>query len=184
MEKAFKLVIGSDIFEAWRSYFENRKFNRLAIDKFFEEKGIEANAFYTGGSGFVNKPFDEDEKREITLGIIPTELDLEVYGKQLRMPDKNGLRMFRKGSAILREFQDYCIQEKMIVNIMQPDMRDYFRSMEWSGYKRHIIPYQDTYLIKIESEYLSNDDVPEGFEEIKLSEFYAHLEQLEKESGE
>ena len=95
----------------------------------------------------------------------------------LLKPMLNGLSQFRRNGKISRDFQQYCVDNKVIINIFQPDLRDYLKSIDWAGYKRQMIECDEGYYLKVTSELLKEYDNPKGFIPIPMSEFYKKLEE-------
>lgn len=149
------------------------------IKSFFLEKGIESVYYDLGGDGLCGVPFEEYEKSNITLSIDPTENDRNKFGKILTKPNKHGLCSFKKNSNILKEFAQKCVEEKVIVNLWKPRVGDCFNQLGYRGYSMAQFGHNDTIYIRIESDFLEKDEIPEGFIEIKLSEYYKAKEEME-----
>lgn len=181
MEKAFKIENNAKYYIDLEKYIDNANQQRKLVDEFLKSKKIEATQYRVGGSGSVNKPFEEYNKDEIILDILPTEKDKENFGKMLRKENDYGLCSFKKKSKINKEFQDYCIETQIIINLYQPDLRDYLKSLDWYKYSRALIKHDDYWYLKVQSDLLKDDDVPEGFIEIKLSEFYKVVEESKED---
>jgi hypothetical protein len=181
MEKAFRIESNAEYYIALEKYIANADEQRRLVNEFLKNHNIEANKYRVGGSGFVNKPFKEFNKDEIVLEILPTEKDKENFGKMLKKENDYGLCGFKKKSKISKEFQDYCIETNMIINIHQPDLRDYLKSLDWYKYSRSLIKHEDIYYLKVQSDLLKDDDIPEGFTEIKISEFYKVVEESKED---
>ena len=86
---------------------------------------------------------------------------------------------FRTNSTITKEFQQRCIDEKIIINLYRPNIRDYFKSIKFSRTISTLIKVEDAFYLKISSEDFEKDDTPEYFTEIKASEFYKIKEEAE-----
>lgn len=177
MEKAFKVTKNSKYYKDFTKYMELVESQRKFVKGFFETNNIKAKNYYIGGNGFFNVPFENESN--INLYIIPTENDNENYGKQLTKPDDRGLCRFKKTSKIRKLFARGCVENKIVINIADIDLRDYF-SMDWQGYSQTRIPCEEGYLLKVKSNGLKDGDIPQGFEEIKLSEFHLALEEYEE----
>ncbi len=178
MERAFKIVVGSKVHEEWTQWVETREINRLFINEFFTKYGVESNPYTFGGDGYCNVPFEEDNKNKIYLGIKPTEDDLASFGSQLCKPNNRGVSYFKKSSKILKDFQQECIDKGIVINQTPLEIQGYFKSMGYTRHRVSHVPFDDTWLVKIENDYLAADDNPEGFEPIKLSEYYTYVESL------
>lgn len=179
MEKAFIISSESEYFKDFIKYKDMIKKQKEFIKKFFTERGIETTRYYLRGNGFVNCAFEEHNKSNIRLKIDATEKDLEKFGKHLGKKDVHGLRQFRKNSKISKEFAQMCIDEKIIINIYEPRISDYFdslsRGLYGCSYQR--IVFENYMYVKVSNDHLKDEDIPKGFTEIKLSEFYTALEE-------
>jgi hypothetical protein len=54
-------------------------------------------------------------------------------------------------------------------------------SLSYYAYSSGLFKYNDCYYLNVDSEILKEDDIPEGFIDIKMSEFYKTKEQKESE---
>lgn len=183
MEKSLIVNKESKYYKDLMQYIECSEQQRKFVFKFLKEKGIEAERYYIGGDGMCNCAFDKYLKGNIRLHILPTENDLNKFGKMLTKADTYGLQTFKKNSVITKDFADRCINEKIIINLLEPDFRDYFKSIDWQAYSYKQFEYNSQLYLKITSEALKADDIPEGFTEIKLSEFYKAMEEYEASKG-
>ncbi len=121
------------------------------------------------------------------MGIVKSETQRRANRLQreraVAASDGSRLRAFRKNSAILKEFQDLCIQKKLVINLDFPMERDYFKELLLGGYSVARFEYDGKYYLKIETDKKSITPISDGFDEIKGSEFYAakevYLEQEE-----
>ena len=179
MERAFIIEKESKYYRRLnicKQYMDER--NKVVND-FFNKNGIESTEYHMGGNGRCNAPFYHWEKEEIYLYIIPTDNDLTNFKTSFNKPLQNGLRKLRKNSKLLKEFQQICIDEQIIINITEPNLRDYFQSLGFNGYHQtRFIKNNNLYLL-VESDYLDKKEIPKNFIEIKLSEFYKIKESLE-----
>lgn len=181
MERSFVVEKESKYAKAFDEYIKGSEQQREIINKFFNKKGIESNEFIVSGDGFINIPFGEDSKSDIALYINPTENDLIKFGKLLKKPNKNhGLCGFKKNSNITKEFAQSCIDNKVVINLYKPRVSDYFISILYRGCNLQQFQHNDNMYLKISSDYLKEDDTPEGFKEIKLSEYYKIKEEYEE----
>lgn len=185
MERAFIATKESEYYKVLMDHKANVKKQMDFVIKYLAEIGIESTKYYMHGNGVVNLPFKEWEIGNIRLSIIPTKKDEENFNKKLLKADKHGLRQFRKTSKICKEFARKCIDEKIIINTHEPRISDYFKSLEYglfgASYTRFL--RENVFYIKMEHERLKVDDTPEGFKEIKLSEYYKVLEEVENEKA-
>lgn len=178
MERAFIVTSESKYHKELKIYEENYRNQIKAMNEFFELVGIETEKYYLRGDGRINKPFEEFRKNDIKLGIIPTDNDNVNFDKMLTRTDEHGSRDFRRNSKIGKELADYCIKNKVIINVREPEVRGYIESVGWRRYSRALLSMDDgNYALKVKSDSLREDDTPEGFIPIKLSEFYKLVEE-------
>lgn len=171
MIKAFRFGKEHPYFKSVEEYNDKVEKQKEQVFGFLEEKGIEAHQYYLGGSGFLNQPFIPENKKAIGLGIVPTEKDLKQWNNILGKAQRSQLRYLKKNSQIMRDFQEFCIDEQVIINLSGPSPRDYFKQLGYAELSYHLIPAGDYMYLKIDSVELK-DEIPEGMEEIKLREFY------------
>ena len=174
MERSFIVSEESKYLKSYSNYIEMTNQQKKFVFDFLKEKEIEAKSYILRGDGFMNCSFDEYNQSDIKLSIDPTENDLIKFKKMLTKPSGSyNLCTFKKNSAIGKELAQRCVDEKVIINLNQPRIGDYFKSLEHGicAYSYQILPYNDKFYAKITSEYLKSDDTPEGFTEIELSEF-------------
>lgn len=177
MERAFIVSEESKYSKDIDKYYEMGEHQRKFVNEFLKEKAIEAVEYRVGGDGIVNAPFDEYDKNNIKLYIIPTESDLDVFGKMMCKPDMHGIRSFKKSSKISKEFAQRCIDNQIVVNLCGPRAGEYFKSIGFYGCSYSQFLYNNKLYLKMKSDFLKVDDTPEGFTEIRLSEFYKALEE-------
>ncbi|WP_244832976.1 hypothetical protein [Clostridium sp. BJN0001] len=180
MEKAFKLGKDSQLYKDYQKYIERVEFQKKCVCDFFKNHEIKTTKYYVTGDGFCNKAFNEYEKKDIRIGIIPNECDKKTFKKELLRPSDCGLCMFRANGKLSRSFQNYAIEKQFVINILEPYANDYFKSLGFGGYSlAKLIDENNVMYIKISSEHLGDKDVPKGLEEIKISEFYAIKERID-----
>lgn len=177
MERAFLVTKDSNYYKDVQKYVGMVQKQKQQVADFEKSVDIEANEYAVTGDGGCNCPFDEFDKSEIRFYIVPTKKDKTKFQKQLLKPMLNGLSQFRRNGKISREFQQYCVDNKVIINILQPDLIDYLKSIDWAGYTRQMIECDEGYYLKVTSELLKEYDNPKGFIPIPMSEFYKKLEE-------
>ena len=186
MEK-FYIVTNPEFLANIKAYKENVRRQNEFIKEFYAKKDIYGAGYFIHGTGSVNAPFGEHDKKSINLYIDSCPENEERFGSQLKkervFSDGSRLRAFRKNSAILKEFQDLCIQKKLVINLDFPMEGDYFKELLLGGYSVARFEYEGKYYLKIETDKKSITPISDGFDEIKGSEFYAakevYLEQEE-----
>lgn len=121
--------------------------------------------------------------KSINLYIDSCSENEERFGSQLKkervFSDGSRLKPFRKNSAILKDFQDLCIKEQLVINLDFPMEGDYFRELLLGGYSVTRFECDGNYYLRIETDKKSITPIYEGFVEIKGSEFYAAKEKRE-----
>lgn len=176
MERAFKIKKESGIYKDYQEYLKMINFQKQCVFKFMEDHDIEAEQYYLYGEGLCDIPFEESNKQKIKLGIIPTENDKIKLGRILSKP-YHDLYMLRKNSKLNKEFQDYAIEKQFVINIIKPKIGNYFESM-YTYSSSIVVDKKENWYVKIESDFLG-DEIPQGLEEIKMSEFYKIKENKE-----
>ncbi|BAO04768.1 uncharacterized protein CBO05P1_049 [Clostridium botulinum B str. Osaka05] len=185
MEKTYIAQKSSEYYQDLQKYIQNSKEQSKLVFNFLDKNNIEAQRYYLCGDGACDKPFSEEDKKDISLSIIPTDEDKEKLNKQLCKPDQYDLCSFKKNSKIGKEFAQYCIDNKIIINLLKPRIGDYFESkspnnLSLGGYRLSQFEMEDKLYVKLDSHKINEETkTPKGFLEIKLSEFYKKLEEFE-----
>lgn len=151
---------------------ESKKRNELIIS-FFKTHGIEGSEYYISGNGFCNTPFEEEDKMKIILCI--SEENADKFAQHLKKKSICPRTVqFKKSSKILKEFQQKCVEKKIIINLERIRVGEYFEELQYGGYSTDGLYEKDgDYYLKISTtkfETLTPNTT--GFEEIKGSEFY------------
>lgn len=183
MEK-FYIVTNKKFLKEIEDFKENERKRNEFIKNFFQRNGISGTGYYISGDGLVNCPFEEWNKSDIRLYVEDCKENLEKFGKQLLKAVSFGeiyLRKFRKGCALLKEFQSECIEKKIVINSHFHREGDYFKELHFGGYSLTRFLLDEKYYLRIEtSKYGSITPDYDGFDEIKGSEFYKALEKFEE----
>lgn len=181
MERSFIATKESEYVQELNKYIESGDQQKKIVKEFFIEKEIESSLFMVGGDGSVNSPFGECNKNGIRINIEPTKNDLIKFSKMLCKPDKNNMCSFKKNSIISKEFSQRCVDNQIVINLYPPRVSNYFESLERGiyGCSYSQFPDEDDLYIKISSKHLKENDLPNGFTEIKLSKFYIAKEKHE-----
>lgn len=106
-----------------------------------------------------------------TFYIIPTEKDIEDFSKMLNRELENGLRAFKTKSKIGKAWKD-TLEEKGIEPLHKPMLMLYFNV--YGSTSSRLFAIDDKVYCSFKSEY--NFENPEGFIELKASEFYKIVE--------
>ncbi len=183
MERCFIANKESKYSQDYDKYLHMVDEQRSFVNKFLSKKGINAPKYYVRGSGFMNIPFEESDKKDISLYIEPTKEDIEKFSKQLCKPDEYNICKFKQSSKINKEFAQLCIDNKVVINLYRPRVGDYIESLYRYGIDQ--FPYDDKLYFKINSESLTEEtNIPEDWQEIKCSEFYITKEKYERQGKE
>ncbi|WP_206459349.1 hypothetical protein [Anaerovorax sp. IOR16] len=181
MERAFIINKESKYYKDLHTYYDLLNNQKDFICKFFNENNIESKMYRMGGNGRINEPFKECDKKEIYLSIIPTKQDLVNFESILnKKEDSNGCRSFKKNCNLAKKFAQECIENQIVINAFEPRVADYFDCIYGCRYSR--FEYNHKLYVKIDNELLNSIETPEGFQEIKLSEFHSMLEIFEQEN--
>lgn len=161
-------------------YRETAKAQNNFIKQFFEENNIDGTEYYLRGTGMCNCEFQEDRKTDISLSISPTSNNTERFGKDFKQSLCSGLVALKKTSKLLKKFQDGCIQNKIVINLLRVRIGDYFKELHLGGFGTEGLHEHDgAFYLKIHTDH--HDTITpehEGFEEIKGSEYYQLVESL------
>ena len=150
------------------------------INSVYNDYGIDGNLYRLSGNGGVDCPFKECEKFDIHLYIEDTKNNRIRFSKHLKKSYIDGMLNFRKSSSVLKDIQNRCIKENVIINV--PDFRvgNYFKELHLLGYKYMQFMLSDNLYLMIRSDNVDNiTPEQDKFEEIKASEFYIKKEEFE-----
>ena len=183
MQRFFIMNEDTDYVQSIKKHLDDKETQRLFVCRFMEKHGIEAREYIVSGNGLINRPFIERHADQINFRISVTENDIAKFGKFLKVPCKHtGLRGFKVKSEIMKEFATACVAEGIVINLHSPQIRDYFSSIGLSRCSSQYFAHNEKYYLMANSEHLGKDDTPNGFTEIKASEYYAQLEELQAEN--
>ena len=179
MDKFFKIT-SEEFKKEVEWYIETTKAQNEFIKKFFEENNIDGTQYYIRGTGMCNCEFEERNKVNISLSFMPTENNTKLYGKDFKQSLCDGLVALKKTSKLLKKFQDECIQNKVVINLLRIRVGDYFKELQYGGFGTNgLHEHGGAYYVKIHtSDHDSITPIKEGFHEIKGSEYYAVVESL------
>ena len=158
MEKFYTVNEGSRLYDdywAWRNSIEP---NKKIVNDFFSEFGIEADLYCSGPS---------------RIGIVPSENDKVKFAKQLCTKETNeGLRFFKKSSAIGKEWVKRAANLK---NVSKPSPAWLNNYMGRSSSR--LFDYKGVVYCSFSADQIEMPS--DTFTEIKGSEFYGILEEIE-----
>lgn len=158
MERCFIINKDTRLYKAYKKYEDNSKANNEIIKKFMSDNGIESNLYCCISSN--------------VFAIVPTDADRRKFGANLTKKEYGqGLRAFNKRSKISKAY------EKLNLPVVyKPTLWHYVNFMR-AGTRLFML--DDVLYATLEGEEITpTTEFPDGWEEIKRSEFYAILEEL------
>ena len=163
MEKYFKVRKENHIYNDYFKWWNNLDNVKRKWEQFRKLEGIEATQFVP--------------KQE--LYIVPTQVDLINFGRFLCkdiFPD--GLKKFKKTSSVQKDWERFCKNNLELI-----DKPILFYDFPVMGKTRtRLFHYKDEVYCSVDNENLNDSsEIPEGYEEIKASEFYKIVEKIEEE---
>jgi hypothetical protein len=157
MERFFEVTAASSLHKEWFEYKENDRRVRERFKKFAGEQGISANEYYVADD---------------SVFIVPTETDKEKFGNALLRPLGNGLCQFRKASKVSKAWVQGLKDADLRV-ISKPMLFWHFKSIQGKFQSRL---FDQDGKVYCSMSPCKEDDTPEGFVELKGSEFYKVME--------
>ncbi len=184
MERAFIVTPGCEFHKAYEKYQSQHDEQMELVKTFMLDKGIESKNYQVTGQGSCGVPFTDRDKKNIRFGINPTPKDKEKFEGMLKTPSRIDICYFKANTQISKDFAQKCVDNQIVINLWRPQFRDYFKSLGLKGCSHRYFEHNGTYYASIDSDALNNQDtkeVPTGFTEIKLSELYRVIEEIEVE---
>lgn len=157
MEKFFKVTEASQLHNDWITYKANRKEIREIANAFKASQGIEATGHYVSSDAIY---------------IVPTENDRTKFGKVLCKPGNENLQLFRKNSKIGKAWVA-LMRERGLKVLHKPPLPFYFPRFSGGRYRSRLFDIDGELYCSLDP---AGDVVPEGFTEMKASEFYKLVE--------
>ena len=156
-EKYFIVNNKSDLYKEYMGYKKNLKQMREIAIKFLEEHDIEANEY---------------SYNSLVFYIIPTEKDKEKFKTVLGKTVENGTKPFKKNSKIGKAWIN-TLKENNIEPLHKPIVGWFFKNHVGKMRSRLFDINEIVYCsYKVEGDI----NTPEGFTEIKASEFWKIIE--------
>ena len=174
----FYMIKNKKILDAVAIYKKNYKERNKFIVDFYSSHGIDGNQYYLGGDGPINKPFTDTWKKHIVLHVENTTNNLSKFATEFKRSRKfDDLYEFKKTSKILKEFQEECINKKVIINLEKVYWGDYFKDLCYKLYSYTTFSYDGILYLGITCNSLEQFEPKcDGVIEINGSEFYKKLE--------
>jgi hypothetical protein len=161
MEKYFIVTEQSKLHKEYYEYKNSDKKLHKIVKEFMQKYEIETNGY---------------AHRDQTFYIEPTEKDLEKFNKVLCKPLENGLRAFKATSKIAKNWVETVEQVKPV---SKPYVGFCFKNC-LGKIRSRLFDIDEVVYCSFSSEY--EIDIPEGFTEIKASEFFKVIEDWESKS--
>ncbi len=156
MERFFEVTPASALHKEWIEYKENDRRVREQFKKFAGEQGISADEYYVADD---------------SVFIVPTEADKEKFGNALLRPLENGLCQFRKASKVSKAWVQ-GLKDADLKVIRKPMLMLYLKARQ-GRFRSRLFDQDGSVYCSMDP---CGDDTPEGFQEMKGSEFYKLLE--------
>lgn len=161
MEQYFEITKDSKRYQQYINYQTKRKEAIEAMSKFMEEHDIPGSKFMLW-EGYLWVP----ETSEI----------MEKFGKQFRDVRYKGFRAFKKNSVIGRAFAKANISMPQ-----KPFVPFFFNDCSYGDFSTRLFNYKDGVYCSISAPNLPALKAPQGFVEMKASEFFKVIEEAESE---
>lgn len=164
-EKCFIVKEENPIYNKYFDWWNNQENLHKKWEQFKNLVGLEADKFVP--------------RRQ--LYIIPTENDKIKFGKMFCKEDfGQGLKKLKANSILQKDWEKFIDNNKVLVS--KPDfMFDFIGKCISGRMQSRLFHYKDIVYASLNGEFYPNSPIPEGYEEIKKSEFYKIIETIEKE---
>lgn len=166
MERYFQVTGQSDLYNQYMEYKNNQQVIHNISKEFMTTQEIETDTYANQSNTFY---------------IVPTEKDLEKFGKSLCKSIGEGLRAFNANSKVSKAWVK-TLEEKQITIKHKPYVGFSFKNCLGKNRSR-IFAIGSVVYCSFENEY-EFYDTPEGFIEIKASEFWKIIEDYEAKGEE
>jgi len=161
MERYFEVTKQSNLYNQYMEYKDNQEVMHNISKEFMDTQGIETNEYANQSDKFY---------------IVPTEKDLDKFSKSLCKSVGEGLMAFKTNSKVGKTWVK-ALEEKQVKIKYKPYVGRSFRNCMGKNRSR-IFAIDSVVYCSFENEY-DFEDTPEGFVEIKASEFWKIVEDYE-----
>lgn len=163
MEKYFLITEEAILHRDYYKYLSNQKEVDALVQSFVKEHEIEAEHYHASAD---------------CIYIVPTDADNEKFKNVLGAAISNGLQKF-KGSSKIHKAWIKMLKEKDLKVLYQPRVIFYLRH-EGGKFRSRLFEQDGALYCSFEPAPL---EIPQGFVEMKASEFYKILETDSAESA-
>ena len=159
MEKYFTVTEESSLHKDWFAYKENREKVNELYKQFAEQVGIDSREYHL---------------TDKVLYIVPTEKDTVNFSPFLCNPINDGLCKFKASSKIAKGWVK-ALKDAELKVIRRPMVILYLKSMGGGRFRNRLFDHNGVLYCSIDP---AGEGAPEGFNEIKASEFYKIIEEI------
>lgn len=166
-EKCFIVKKENHIYKEYFDWWNNYKNLGSKWKEFKELVGIETTTFVL----------------DTNLFIVPTKNDINNFGKMFcEKIYQEGLRKFKTDSKIQKDWEEF-VKNNNIRTTKPNFIFDFIGDSINGNIQSKLFHYNDIVYASIKGEFYSNSKIPEGYEEIKKSEFYKIIEKIMEEKN-
>jgi hypothetical protein len=166
IEKFFKVDNDHQLAKEYFTYKNNYNIVRDHVRNFMDTNEIKTHQYSTNNETFY---------------IVPVEEDLEKFDNMLGKDIGNGLRPFKRNSSIHKAWLK-SLKDNNLQILIKPHTSWYFKKFAGGRFKTRLFDING--VVYTSFDYQGNElDCPEGFVEIKASEFWKLVEDYEKQSA-
>lgn len=166
MERYFKVKKDNVIYNQYFDWYNNLDNLRNRWKQFKNLVGIESDEFVP--------------RKE--LYIIPTENDLNKFGRFFYKEIFSGnLRKFKSNTTIQKDWERFISNNKVIVEKPNVAINFITNGLYSQRIQTRLFNYEDEVYCSVEANFPNTYEIPEGFEEIKGSEFHKIMETIQEE---
>lgn len=159
MEKFYIVTEQSRLHKDYFEYKNNAKRIKELVNEFTDKHTIETHLYYPSNSG---------------IAIVPTKNDKELFDKMLNKSVGEGLRFFKKNSKISKDWINLLdINNIKVIN--KPMVGFYIRGL-LGKHRTRLFDVEGILYCSVDTD-VQEINCPEGFTEIKASEFYKVIEE-------
>lgn len=166
MERCFTISESSELYRDYTAWQENFERNTPIVRDFLRQQGIKAKYF----------SFEQD-----VLYIAPTDEDLTKFHNQFKkVPEK-----WIKGKGLFYAFKKNSSIGKVYIalglKVLYKPLLGMYIDVPIRRCSRRLFMYKNILYVTLESDEIAADtEFPEGWEEIKRSDFYKVLEEMDE----
>ena len=158
MENCFIVTEQSELHKDYYDYRENVKMVDNIVKGLMDKYNINTKWYYVDKFGFA---------------IEPTEKDIELFDKMLKLPLENGVRFFKKNSKVHKDWLNLLKSNKFNV-LHKPRVGSYFDNL-YGKFQSRLFNVDEVLYCSVDTN-MDDLECPDGMVRIKTSEFYKVVE--------